>query len=219
MNSEWFDKNMSTEEITALKASYQAERKAAKENYIPQEPFDVEKASQQFHEAFIYNQEHIKKILPEEILKNIADIRVFVLDKASRKVIKAVTRFCEDNEKSVNRTIKEYQKYYKKVSRLFEKDIVENINFHDCNIIDIKQTEKSLSISFDNSGGFTDIDEMQLENYKIIKQDSLLQNCWWLYDEIYKINDKYELHVLLENKDRDLVEFTVSAEHICFKNN
>ncbi|MBU3129978.1 DUF4085 domain-containing protein [Clostridium tagluense] len=72
---------------------------------------------------------------------------------------------------------------------------------------------------FDNSGGFTDIYEMQFENYKILKQDALLQNSWWLYGEIYKTNGKYELQALLQNKDMDLVEFSVSADHIYFKQN
>lgn len=186
---------------------------------ITHDPFDSEKLSRQFEEGFIYNQEHIKKILPTEILKMIADIRVYVLDKASRQVINDVTIFCKNNKKLVNRTITEYNNYYKKALKSFDKDMVENIHFHDCRVIDIKQTEQSLSILFDNSGGFTDIYEIQFENYKIIKQDALLQNAWWIYDEIYKTNGKYELQVLLQNKDMNLVEFSVSAEHIYFKKN
>ncbi|MFZ5987724.1 MAG: DUF4085 family protein [Bacillota bacterium] len=219
MSPDFFNEEMSEEEISVLRASYQKEREAAKETYIPPEPFDREKASKQFQEAFIYNQEHIKNLLPEEILKKIADIRVFILDKASRQVIDDVNGFCEDNEKIVKRTIKEYEKYYKKALESFDRSIVEKINFHDCTIIEVKQTEQFLTVLFNNSGGFTDISEMQFENYKIIKQEALLQNSWWLYDEIYKVNGKYELHVLLQNENMDLVEFIVSAEHISFKHN
>ncbi|MBX4263083.1 DUF4085 domain-containing protein [Clostridium estertheticum] len=25
-----------------------------------------------------------------------------------------------------------------------------------------------------------------------------MQNSWWLYDEIYKTNDKYELHIFFK---------------------
>ena len=66
---------------------------------------------------------------------------------------------------------------------------------------------------------FTDINEVTFENYNIIKQDGLLENSWWLYDEIYKVNDKYELHVLFENKNMDLIEFIISVEHIAFNSN
>jgi hypothetical protein len=219
MSPELFNEDMSEDEMSILRASYQKEREAAKERYIPPEPFDREKASKLFHESFVYNQEHIKKMLPEEILKKIADIRIFVLDKASRQVIDDVTRFCEDNEKIVKRIIKEYQKYNKKALKSFDRSMVEKINFHDCTIIEVKQTEKFLTVLFDNSGGFTDINEMQFENYKILKQEALLQNSWWLYDEIYKVDGKYELHALLQAENIELVEFIVSAEHISFKQN
>lgn len=186
---------------------------------ISHEPFNREIICKQFEESFIYNREHMKKILPEEILKIIADIRVFVLDKTSLQVINEVTRFCKENEKSVYRTIKGYDEYYKKALVSFDIGMVENIQFHDCLIIDIKETEQSLTILFDNSGGFTDISEIKFENYMVLKQDAPLQNSWWLYDEIYKINGKYELQVLLQDNNRNIVEFSISAEHFAFKYN
>jgi hypothetical protein len=179
--------------------------------------FDRENAAKQFQQRFVYYQEYVKKLLPKEILKDIADIRVYVLDKASAKVINAVTKFCENNKKLIDRTVEEYSKYYKNALKSLDCNIVNNINFHDCIIVDIKQTEHALTMLFDNSGGFTNIDEMQFENYCIIKQDGLLQNSWWLYNEVYKVNGKYEVHVLLENKHMGLIEFTISAENISFK--
>ncbi|WP_373887448.1 DUF4085 family protein [Desulfosporosinus nitroreducens] len=70
---------------------------------------------------------------------------------------------------------------------------------------------------FDNSGSFTNITKMHLDNYEIIRQESLLQNLLWVNDEIYKTNGKYELHVMLRNKNDGLIEFIVSAEHISFE--
>jgi hypothetical protein len=184
---------------------------------ISQEPFDRKKASKEFYKAFLYKQEYVKGVLPKEILKRIVDIRVYVLGKASGQVINDVTQFCKENEKLVNKVIKDYEIYYKKASKSFNRNIVDNINFHDCIIKDIKQMEQVLSISFDNSGGFTDIDQINFKSYKIIKQDGFLINSWWLYEEIYKTNDKYELHVLLQNENMNIEEITISAEHISFK--
>jgi len=200
-------------------ASYRSKTKASKEGYIPCEPFDREKAIERFRKKFTHNQDHVKKILPEEILKEIVDIRVYVLNKASRKVKNAVTQFCEDNKKSIERTAKEYQNYKKQALKTLDIDIVKKIRFHDCVILDVKQTDQYLSIIFDNPGGFRKIDEIQFENYQILKQEASLQNLWWLYDEIYKTNGKYELQVLLQNENMDLIEFTVSAEYIVFKHN
>ncbi|WP_088072784.1 DUF4085 family protein [Gottfriedia luciferensis] len=183
------------------------------------EPYDKENSTKQFYEGFIYNQEHIKKNLPEKILKIIADVRVFVLDRASRNVINAVTQFCEENETTAKETIKEYGRYYSKSLKSFDKNMIENINFHDCNIVNIEPNKKSLILFLDSTGGFTDIDEIVFENYQIIKQDGSLANTWWLYDEIYKVNNKYEIHVLLQNENMDLIEFIISVENIDFKSN
>ncbi|SHI37767.1 DUF4085 family protein [Clostridium intestinale] len=186
---------------------------------ITNKPFDKENLTKQFEDSFIYNQEYTKKLLPQDILIKIADIRVYVLNKATHQVINDVALFCEYNKQLVERTIKQYNKHYKKVLNSFNKNVIENIHFHDCIITDIRQSEESLSITFDNSNGFTDIYEVQFHNYKLINQDNLLKYSWWLHDEIYITNGKYELQVLLENKNSNLVEFSVYAEHISFKRN
>ena len=45
------------------------------------------------------------------------------------------------------------------------------------------------------------------KNAKILKQDCNLENVWWLYQELYKVDDKYEVHILLrdEKKLYDLI--------------
>ncbi|ODA39969.1 hypothetical protein DSBG_3260 [Desulfosporosinus sp. BG] len=171
--------------------------------------------AENFHEIFMFNQERIEKTLPEAILNMIADIKVFGLYKASSEVISAVTSYCEENMRSVNMAIEQYQKHLKTVSNSFNRNILKN--FHDCKITGIKRTEHSLIISL-NSGGFTDIKEVLFENYKIIKQDSSLENSWWLYDEIYDIDGINEWHVLLQDENSLLADFIISAEKISFKN-
>lgn len=183
------------------------------------EPFNREKAIEQFFDVFIHNQEYLKGGLPEIILKQIADIRVFTLDKATHTVINAVTKFCEDNEMSVKTTSENYRRYFKEASSSFEKEIIENFGFHDCTIIKSVQNGNSLTLHLDNTGGFTDIDEVTFENPTIIKQDGLLEDSWWLYEEIYKVDDKYEFHVLLQNKNMELMDFIISADQVSFKSN
>lgn len=104
---------MIEEEIKEFKICYLAEREEAKQYYEP-EPYDSEKSTEKFRELFLSDIEHYKKILPQEILNDIADIRVFSLDKATTDIIQRVETFCEENEKSVQKTIESYQKYYKR---------------------------------------------------------------------------------------------------------
>lgn len=180
------------------------------------EPFNREQAIEHFHNGFIYNQESLKKELPKAILKQIADVRVFALNKATHTVINAVTKFCEDNEKSVRATSKNYRRHMEKVSNTLDKEIIEKFGFHDCTIIKSVQNDTSLTLHLNNTGGFTDIDEVTFENFNIIKQDDLLEDAWWLYEEVYKVNDKYEFHVLLQNGKMGLIDFIISAEHVSF---
>ncbi|EHQ89601.1 DUF4085 family protein [Desulfosporosinus youngiae] len=90
-------------------------------------------------------------------------------------------------------------------------------NFYQSFLDNQNRLKKTLTIIFDNSGSFTTITKMNLDNYEIIRQDSLLQNLLWVNDEIYKTNGKYELHVMLRNVNNELIEFIVSAEHISFE--
>ena len=69
----------------------------------------------------------------------------------------------------------------------------------------------------DNTGGFTNIDEVTFENFNIIKQDDLLKDSWWLYEEVYKVNDKYEFHVLLQNNKMGLIDFIISTDQFPLK--
>ena len=34
--------------------------------------------------------------------------------------------------------------------------------------------------------------------------------------EVYKVNDKYEFHVLLENRKNELIDFIISADQVSF---
>lgn len=183
------------------------------------EPFNRDKVIEQFHQGFIHNQEHIKRELPKSILKQIADIRVFVLNKATRTVMNAVTQFCEDNERSVTATSKDYRRYIEEASNTIDREIIKKFRFHDCTLIKSVQNDTSLTLILDNSGGFTNIDEVTFENFNIIKQDDLLEDTWWLYEEVYKVNDAYEFHILLQNNKTGLMDVIISADQVSFTSN
>jgi Protein of unknown function (DUF4085) len=104
-------------------------------------------------------------------------------------------------------------------SNTLDKESIENFGFHDCTIIKSVRNDKSLTFILDKKGGFTNINEVTFENINIIKQDDLLEDSSWLYEEVYKVNDKYEFHVLLQNRKMDLIDFIISATQVSFKNN
>jgi len=77
----------------------------------------------------------------------------------------------------------------------------------------------SLTLFLDNTGGFTNIVEVNFENFNIIKQDDLLEDTWWLYEEVYRVNDTYEFHVLLQNNKTGLMDFIISSDQVSFTSN
>jgi len=183
---------------------------------ISGEPFNPEKETQVFQKAFLLNQERAKEILPEEILYQIADLRVFVLNKASQHVKRAVTEFCENNYKQMDKTIQDYRAYIKEASKSFPEDLIKNISFHDSVISAIKKTDRDFSIIFDNSEGFSDINQVTFKDCEILKQESSLIKSWWLYEELYKTGNRYELHVLLIKENNELEELILSFDSISF---
>lgn len=190
---------------------------ATHEGPIKSEPFIKEQAIEQFQSSFHYNQLHLKEGLPESILKQVADIRVLALNRATRPVINAITQFCEGNEKAVTSAGEAYRKYYQEASSSIETEINKNFGFHDCTVMKAIENGKSLTLHLDNSGGFTTIDEVTFENFAILKQDGSLENSWWLYEEIYKVDDKYEFHALLQHPRMGLIDVIISADRVSFK--
>jgi len=52
-------------------------------------------------------------------------------------------------------------------------------------------------------------------NATIIEQDNI-EGSYWIYDEIYLVNDTYEFHVYLQDESGQIRYFTVNASDIEF---
>lgn len=70
-------------------------------------------------------------------------------------------------------------------------------------------------LTLDNYGGLTAIAQIIFKNCSILKQDAPLHGAWWLYDQIYKTNDGYKIHVLLQKNK--LINFIVSVTDVEYK--
>lgn len=118
--------------------------------------------------------------------------------------------------KEVDDTIKAYRDEY--VNNFnpapdFMKTIDE---LHDCEIVFTCQKENDYIFRIDNSEwgeeGFTDI---ILKNAVVLKQDFTNQELGWMYHELYKTENGYELHGLFFEYGSDQVyEFIAKCENI-----
>lgn len=199
-------------ELEEAKRHYFEIREQARLNYLNRPAFDPEQEKVKFREKLEFKIQHLEKMLPQEILQKVADIRVLALDYASDEVKKALTEYSESNRKAIEATQKAYWEEYKKIFKDEEPSFISNFKFHDCKVVSCLQKGEDTVITLDNTGGFTNIKEIILKNCIIQKLDAPLEGAWWLYDEIYKTDEGYEIHVLLEKKE--LIDFIVTVTDV-----
>lgn len=184
---------------------------------ISPEEFEERAFIQKFEEAFKYNKNYLKENLPLYILDQVADMRVLTLKRATKEIIEEIHNFCEKNRKEAEQARQDYIDYLERDKEILDIEIINNINFHDCTITEFKQEEENICLTFDNKGGFTNLTEAKFVDTIIKEQDISLEQCWWIYSELYKIEDKYELHVLVQNQSMELGYFTFKFRHAYFK--
>ena len=79
-------------------------------------------------------------------------------------------------------------------------EIRNRVQFHDCTVTELLTGDEVL-IRFDTLGGFTNINKLTLVAPEIIKQDGGILGTYWLYQELYRIDNRYELHVLFDGEN------------------
>jgi hypothetical protein len=175
--------------------------------------FDAERHEAIFEEVFQERLKSYEEILPEKIRGRIADLRVFTLGKATGKVLKKVKKLSNRNNRKVERAAREYHKYLKKAKPI-RKLYKDGFDLHDCRITEVISEKGKLTIDLDNSGGFTDVERLVLLDPEITLIENELSGFYWLYEEVYRKGDRYELNVLLSGQDGIKSYFTVTYDKI-----
>lgn len=177
-------------------------------------PYNKEKYLAVFAQDFERQIQQFEECIPDYILNQIADIRVFVLKHATKEVISAIAKHCEEMKNVAHNMGCNYCNEFKEIFSDTEKKKVQKIAFHDCEITEVENHDNILTIHFDHEDGFSGIDAVKLFNINIIEKEVDLRGAIWLYEEIYKCDWGYELHVLLLNGGEKY--FTVQFEDMAF---
>jgi len=202
---------LSQEEIEELKAEYYERREAAKYCFETMDRSVVPSSEKRkFRRNWKCQMEIYNKNLPSEILDMVADIRVLALGNASAEVKKAITAFCRDNEKTVNKTMSDYWKYYKKAFGKNEPHFADGFDLHDCYVTSCHKSGKNIVMHLE--GGMTNTTRVVFRDTEVLCREEPLRGAWWLYDELYKTENGYEMHVLLYKKE--LVYFTLTCTDV-----
>ena len=152
-----------------------------------------------FKQYYIACLNKLKK-LPDTILNDGTDIRILALGYATQETYDKIKEYCITNQKKFEKAMNDYHECIK---RQFKNQIpaFEKESFHDCQITDFTHKGNDYLIELDNEGAFTEVKNIIFKNAEIVKQEGPIEKSWWLYNEIYKVDGKYEIHFLLWSDD------------------
>lgn len=170
----------------------------------------VYETEQDFAEYFKFLLENTKKFFSLYALNYVKDIRLLALGKVFKKEYDVI-----EEEITKKDPIQAYNEYYETIKNKLPKDIDKKLKLHDCLITNTIKEKDKYTIELDCSQGFGNIKKIIFKNYKIKKMQTDLKNKWWLYEEIYIMdNNKYELHVMTTGSQDGLAYWIIQAEKI-----
>lgn len=90
-----------------------------------------------------------------------------------------------------------HREYEKLIAQSPEcQSLKKELNFHDSRIEKICLLGNVLSITFDIANAGSTVTEARFINAHIITNDEISIGDFWIYEELYKTSDQYELHIL-----------------------
>lgn len=90
-----------------------------------------------------------------------------------------------------------HREYEKLIAKSPEcQSLKKELHFHDSRLTDMRFCGDVLSVSLDISSAASSVKEARFTNARIITNDEISAGDFWIYEELYKASDQYELHVL-----------------------
>jgi len=203
-------------ELERIKEEYYKQRDEHLSNFERNRyVFNAQQEKKNFEQMLQNNLKRLKESLPSDILNKVADIRVLALNRTSAEVKKDITKFCKESTKAMNTAVDVYWEGAKKVFGPDEPDIVKNLNMlHDSWVISCREDKNDIVLDINSSGAFTNAGKIVFKDCTVIKLDEPINGSSWLYSEIYKKKNGYEIHVLLQKEE--LIDFIVRVSDVEF---
>lgn len=181
------------------------------EAYDKKQPFNVQECKSEFDKRQRMIQEENKDRIPGEIYSKIADPRVFALGYSTREIIEQLKKYGQENEKIIQSVLDNYSK--EQQAQQISDYLKEIFGFHDCKVLSvIKQND--ITIDFDSSHGFTTNNRVIFHDAVVIQEDREVDGAWWIYEEVYKNEHGYEVHMLFADHQDSKIELTIVSKDI-----
>lgn len=149
------------------------------------------------------------KILPPALQKLIADPRIFALGAVSPTVYAQLLELSKESEVVIENTLAAYEKAMQNYG--IPHQLREEFVFHDCRITSVELGD-DLLLELDCRSGFTSASSVLFRSCTVQLNEDISSN-YWLYDELYKVDSGYEVHILTDG-EAGLAEMTLFCQEI-----
>ena len=174
---------------------------------ILEEPFDPEREARRFEEMAAEELRHYRERTPAATLQKVADLRVLALGYGTKEVCDDFEAYRAACEEKTERTMKEAWELQK--AQGF--DWTGGHSLHDSLVQSLNRAGEELVIEFRRDEvDWPEIRAIRFRDARILKQERSPENAWWLYDEIWKTDEGYEVHALLW-RENDVFELTIGC--------
>lgn len=173
------------------------------------ESFDPMGEERSFDEFCARELETYRTRTPEPILTKVADLRLLAVGYCTREVFRDLKHYAqqcrEQTEQTMDRAWEEI-----KAQGLDEAFTGEH-SLHDSVILTMEREGEDLVIEFERDEvEWPEIKAVRFRGAVILTQEQDVENAWWLYDEIWRNGEGYEVHALLW-RDDGVFELTVQC--------
>lgn len=183
--------------------------------FNPSSPFDVQKCKAEFLAIQEYLMAKNESHIPKAIYDQIADPRVFALGYSTKSIIKQLKKQSLEN----SRFIEERKKAFSEVEKAenISDQLLNRFRFHDSTVLEV---DKNSDITFFiDPSGYTEDNRIIFHDAQILHEEKSPIGGIWLYEELYRRGDGFELHMLFSDEisecfEAPCFEVTIAAKEI-----
>ncbi len=200
--------------------SIERERRRAMEEFDNRPPFGKENIAEienDFKQRYEGELKYGMDRYPDDIRSKL-DPRLVALGFLPRSVFDELKALSKSNKKKFDAINRQATKVLKKQN--LSDEIAEKFYFHDANVLSVKEDGGDLvmllRLDVACYDGETPYTRVIFKNASVLeREDTADGDCVFLYDEIYKNDGGYEVHILLESDG--LKYLTVACKEIAFE--
>ena len=180
---------------------------------LRREPFQAEREAEQFRQTHQRRVEELRRFLPQEILDQVADVRVLALDVSTQEVKGAAARWCRENRQQAEQVFQACLDWRKQVRPQVGAQLQDRFSFHDSRVTKVERAPDRLAL-FLEDGGYSPVSRVDFLSPKILEEDEGLEGAVWLYEEIHPAQGGNEYHAMLWQEGDQLLYLTVFAKDL-----